>query len=65
MSPELIAESAKNFVDVYGAEDARRFIEALQMILAPAPEPEPHPDPAFAASLKTPRRRQRPDARIW
>jgi hypothetical protein len=35
MSPELIGESAKNFIEIFGADDTKRFVAALQTILAP------------------------------
>jgi hypothetical protein len=60
LSPELIAESARNFVDIYGPESVKRFITELQAIIAPArPESAPFNDPAFEASLKRKPRRAR------
>ena len=43
-SPEHIAASAHNFVEIFGAEDTQRFVTALQTILA-------EPDPASAAPI--------------
>jgi hypothetical protein len=40
MSPELIGESAKNFVEVYGAGDTRRFSTALRALVAPPAAPD-------------------------
>jgi hypothetical protein len=63
MSPAMIAESARNFIEVFGREDVQRFIAALQAVLAPSPAPEASLDPAFAASVKQAKpRRKRPAA---
>ena len=59
MSPELIGESANNFIEVFGAEDTRRFIAELQALLAPPRTAEPPLDPAFTASVKKPRARRK------
>jgi hypothetical protein len=56
MSPELIGESARNFIEIFGAADTRRFIAELQTILEPAAEPEVPLDTAFTESVKQPRR---------
>jgi hypothetical protein len=56
MSPALIGSSARNFVEIFGADDTRRFIAELQAILEPAAEPEPPLDTAFTESVKKPRR---------
>ena len=58
MSPELIGESAKNFVEIFGVEETRRFIAALQAVVTPPVEREPLPDPVFAQSLKPGSRRR-------
>ena len=35
MSPELIAESARVFIDIYGPDDTARFVKELQALVAP------------------------------
>jgi len=45
LSPEHIGETADNFVETFGAHNARRFVAALQAILTPLPTPDPQ-DPA-------------------
>lgn len=51
MAPEHIAESARNFVDIYGAEDTKRFIDQLLTLIRPSALLSPPLDPAFARSL--------------
>ena len=59
MSPELIAESARVFIDVYGPDDTARFVKELQALLEPSAAPDVALDPSFASSLKAPKRRSR------
>jgi hypothetical protein len=59
MTPELIKESAQNFVEVYGREDALSFARILIELLSPSQEPVKPFDLAFAQSL-TGKRRRRP-----
>jgi hypothetical protein len=33
LSPQLITESARNFIDIYGRNDTRRFVDALMAVL--------------------------------
>jgi hypothetical protein len=61
-TPELTAESARNLIEIYTADGARRLALAVLAILDP-PAPAPAPlDPAFSGSLKAPGRRKRKEA---
>ena len=59
MTPELIAESARVFIDVYGPADTARFVTELQALLAPPTVPAAPLDPSFTSSLAAPKRRSR------
>jgi hypothetical protein len=59
MAPELIGESARNFVDIYGEEDTQRFIVELTAIVKPPVADGPALDPAFAGSLNARKKRTR------
>ena len=63
MSPELITESARNFVDIYGAEDTARFARELLAIVLPSPAPATSDplDPSFVQSLDVAKKAPPPD----
>jgi hypothetical protein len=58
-TPELTAESARNLIEVYSADGARRLALAVLAILDPPASPAKPRDPAFAGSLDKPKRRER------